>query len=161
VAFPGSETLRYRLVQGCADVAPLRVLATERFVWRAWHVTAHVLGTSHALVLQQGEVALTELFTCAPAPDEPNPLLALEGVGAGEVQYGNLWAQVRVWQQVLGEPLPHAVLRVAFPVGLSGIAPVTQLHWEAHESLHLTSLHTYPEENTAVWTETRLTEITP
>lgn len=159
--FPSSDTLRYRLVQGCADVAPLRVLATERFVWRGWHVIAHVLGTSHALVLQQAEVAVTELFTCAPAPDEPNPLLALEGVGTGDIQHGNLRVQVRVWQQALGELPSPASLKVAFPVGVSGIAPVTQLHWEAKESLSLTTLHTYPEENTAVWTQTRLTELIP
>ena len=156
---PGSAALRYRLLQGAADVTPLRILATERFAWRGWQATAYVLGASHALCLERDGLALTELFTCAPAPEEPQALLALDTAGCAELVAGNLAIRVRVWRQGLGHRLTGAILTVPFPIGPAGIAPETQLAWNPGSSLRITTVHTYPEENTTVWTETTFTEI--
>lgn len=158
---PGSATLRYRLLQGAADVAPLRILATECFSWRGWSVTAHVLGASHALCLVREGTVLTELFTCAPAPEEPQAILALEGQGCSEARAHGLAFQVRIWHQALGCRLAAPNLTVPFPTGSSGIAPETQLAWDMTHSLRITTIHTYPEENLAVWTETTFTETEP
>ena len=120
---PGSAALRYRLLQGAADVAPLRVLATERFFWQGWNVTAHVLGASHAFCLERSGKALTELFTCAPAPNEPQILLALDAPGISEIRVHGINIRVRLWRQALGCRLENPKLTLPFPIGPSGITP--------------------------------------
>ena len=156
---PGSTALRYRLLEGRTDVAPLRILATQHFLWGHWRVTAHVLGASHAVQLESENGVFTELLTCAPAPGEHAALLALDAPGLAEASLGVLEVRVRLWRQGLGCRLNASNMTVAFPIGPSEIAPETQLAWEmSAQQLRVTSVHTYPEENTTVWTETVLTE---
>ena len=59
-----AATLRYFLLDGRARLEPLRVFDSRRVTWRGRLVTFYALGTSHAVVVELGEMALTELLTC-------------------------------------------------------------------------------------------------
>ena len=45
---------------------PLRILDRRRVKWLDHRVTFYALGTSHAILLEYGDTALTELLTCVP-----------------------------------------------------------------------------------------------
>ena len=72
------SALRYRLIAGDVELSPLRILASRTLAWNDWKVTLHILGASHAVCLQRGDIRLTELLTCLPPLTSQNALLTLE-----------------------------------------------------------------------------------
>ena len=60
-----AATLRYFLLEGHARLDPVRVFDSRRVEWRGRVVTLCALGTSHAVLVELGDTALTELLTCA------------------------------------------------------------------------------------------------
>lgn len=71
------SALRYRFLVGDVELTPLRVLASRTLPWNDWQITLHILGASHAVRLQRGDVILTELLTCLPPAETPDALLTL------------------------------------------------------------------------------------
>jgi hypothetical protein len=159
--------LAYRLLEGRADLRPLRVLASREIEWCGWSLRLHVLGASHAVELRRGPRCLTELLSCAPAPGAGPALIDL-GVSATETgsaaAFGLLCA-VRITPFSLdeGDDLAGCFaedcrLDWAFPPLRNGPArqPITRIGWHA-AGLRLTieTVHGYPEEARGVRSLTR------
>ena len=155
-----ASQLFYRLLDGQADLLPLRILDSREFTWRAWSVCVHILGASHAVVLRRGDNSVTELLTCVH--QEP-ALATLIGLQADEESEGcvaahGLVCRVRLSPfclddgDALRSPFPaECCFEVAFPGSSPNAAPITRVGWrQAGPNLMVETLHSYPEENRGV-----------
>ena len=160
-----AATLCYRLLEGPASLAPLRVLAARRVDWREWRVTFTVLGASHAVSFQAGERQLVELLTCAP-PATASPVLMERGADLpGQICVVTQGLLCRVSLSMFslegGDGLRGAFaaadqLAVPYPAAASGGEPFTRIGWRiAGRRLEVETVHTYPEEGQGVRSESR------
>ena len=163
--FPyGMATLRYRLLPGPIDLAPLRVLASRRLQWKAWSVTFSVLGASHAVGLERGEDRLTELLACVSGVGVGVPVIQAD---AGEMTRLCLHAEGLVCEiqlspfaltesaELLLECAAESRLEVAYPACADAATPYTRIGWRTTAAaLTVETVHTYPEESRGVRSRT-------
>ncbi len=150
------STLCYRLIEGPVCLAPLRILATREIAWAACNVTIYVLGTSHAIVIENGLQTVTELLTCCPPVDACSVIRETR-----VLQSSTLSARVSGFAcrsrikpfELFGSWRPPGrfssanSLRVGFPPN-GIIAPETAICWEVSANrLIVETIHTYPEED--------------
>ncbi len=178
------STLRYRLLAGVPDLAPLRVLDCRELMWYGWNVRFLVLGASHAVCLAGPHATVTELLTCGNAGGEAHLLAesVCETWNSFAVETSGLRCRVRLQPFDLreGDALldfyaPDSTLSLAFPPqsesGISpsppppfspSIFPVTRLGWRVERSgLHIETVHTYPEEGRGVRSRTVFSRWSP
>ena len=158
--------LCYQLVQGRVCLEPLRILARREIVWKDWRVTFHVLGASHAVTLEKGDICITELFTCAPVTTAVPVLAQSEGKLpmrlCPDVRGFDCRVKLERFALVVEDALrldaPQAnTLTVEFPHTSGDIAPITRLNWKITGSvLRINTIHTYPEEHAGARSETVL-----
>ncbi len=155
-----TSTLRYLLVRGRAPVEPLRIFESRRVKWLDHRVTFYALGTSHAILLEYGSTALTELLTCTPAAVQAHVLEQGPATEAWTVSrtFGNLSYRCRLAPFDLGGrdrlqgTFPREN-RIAFTYRVQrGLEePVTHIGWRGNESaLSVETVHTYPHEGKGV-----------
>lgn len=157
------SALRYRLLDAPADFAPLRILQKHSFDWRGWRVTCCVLGASHAVVLQRGDVCVTELLACCDDAWIPEPVGRMAGDRDGRVRarvHGlDVRAAVSMVSAADGDDLRGAFaadsrLDAAFPAAIAPL-PVTRVGWHTDGAvLTIETIHTYPHECRGVRTQT-------
>ena len=160
------ENLCYQLVQGRVCLEPLRILARREVAWNGWVVAFHVLGASHAVTLERGDICITELFTCTPVVTAAPVVAQSEGELPMQLcpDVPGLHCRVKLerFALVVGDALrldaPQAnTLTVKFPSVSGDIAPITRLNWKiTGNSLRIKTIHTYPEEHCGVRSETVL-----
>ena len=169
--FPYSmATLRYSLLTDAVELAPLRVLATRCVGWQAWSVTFCVLGASHAVCLERGESRLTELLACVLGAGASVPVVPEEGEESTTLC---LRAEGLVCETTLtpfalsgDAELSAAIaldnrMEVAYPPHLHSATPYTRIGWHATaDTLHVETVHTYPEEGRGVRSRTVFREET-
>jgi hypothetical protein len=124
----------------------------------------HILGASHAVVVETGTETLTEMLTCTAGIDAEvlkDSAVEFEDETVVCVRAGLWEIRTRLWTSDRLQP-PGArggawsgSLEHAFPGGQPGIAPLTRLDWRVLPvGLQLRTLHTYPPQRVAVHTET-------
>jgi hypothetical protein len=155
-----ASQLFYRLLDGPADLRPLRILGTREFVWLQWAINIHILGASHAVEFRQGEQCITELLTCARTASTQEPLIGLDAnvPGDGCVSAHGLVCRVRLAPICLadGDALRGCYpddgrFEMCFPCGANHATPVTRVGWRAiGQNLAIETIHSYPEENRGV-----------
>lgn len=163
-----TATLRYALLTGPVELAPLRVLATRCLEWRGWKVTFCVLGASHAVCLEQGKRRLTELLACASGPEAGVPVVGSDGRQTTSL---SMCSEGVVCDVVLTpflltadagelqESDPAQRLEIAYPPAHDMATPYTRLGWRvANETLIIETVHTYPEEGRGIRSRTVLRE---
>jgi uncharacterized protein YbaR (Trm112 family) len=160
----GLATLRYSLLTGPVELAPLRVLAFRCVRWKAWSVTFSVLGASHAVCLERGESRLTELLACAVGKGPSLAILQEDGVqktnyclhAEGLVCEAE-WLPFPLTEDAAlsQQSAPENRLEVAYPPPAETATPYTRIGWHATaEALHVETVHTYPEEGRGVRSRT-------
>ena len=126
-------------------------------------VTFFVLGTSHAVLLESGDTALTELLTCA-AGDLEARVLEERTASSGSVvarTIDNLQYDCRLSPFALDEDdRLHGVFSSAdqlsfkYAVDHGAEEPMTHIGWRVDEAtLVVETLHTYPVEGRGVRSE--------
>ena len=166
--FPyGTTTLRYSLLTGSVELAPLRVLSSRCIGWKAWSVTFFVLGASHAVCLERGESRLTELLACAIGTVGAGASVPVVQEDEGATTRLCLRAEGLVCETLL---MPFALtdsaelswesdlshrLEVAYPPHADAVTPYTRIGWRVTaDALHVETVHTYPEEGRGVRSKT-------
>lgn len=169
--FPyGLATLRYRLLPGRVDLAPLRVLASRRLPWNAWSVTFSVLGASHAVSLTRGEDRLTELLACVSGVGVGVPVMQANDGGMTRLclHAEGLVCEIQLRPfaltesaELLLECAAESRLDVAYPACADAETPYTRIGWRATAAaLIVETVHTYPEEGLGVRSRTVFREET-
>ena len=158
-----AATLRYFLLAGRARLEPLRVFDSRRVPWGNRVVTFCVLGTSHAVLVELGDTALTELLTCAAGDLEVHVLE--QQVASSDFAISrtidNLRYDCRLspFELAGGDRLRGAFSsadRLTFTYGVDHGAdgPMTHVGWRTHDAtLVVETLHTYPHEGRGVRSE--------
>ena len=155
-----TSTLRYLLLSGRARLEPLRIFEFRRVKWLDHWVTFYALGTSHAILLEYGDAALTELLTCAPTAVQAHVLEQ----GAANLPwtvsrtFDNLSYRCRLTPFELGgrDQLQGAFPsenQIKFKYHVEGELeePITHIGWRGGEStLTVETVHTYPHEGQGV-----------
>ncbi len=163
--FPHSTTtLRYALLTGPVELAPLRVLASRCARWQGWDVTFSVLGASHAVCLERGERRLTELLACAVGagagvpvvqgnPEETTNLsLCREGLVCAVTL---MPFELTEDTALSPESSLDSRLEVAYPPHSDAATPYTRIGWcVTADALYVETIHTYPEEGRGVRSRT-------
>lgn len=165
-ASPGTHsvaTLRYFLIEGRVRLEPLRVFESRRVTWGDRAVTFHALGTSHAVLVEQGGAELAELLTCAPGDPQARVIRQRAASSDWSVSCtaGGLHYDCRLSGFDLdgAERLQGAFRdadRLLFGYGMeAGIEePMTHIGWRAADRvLAVETLHTYPHEGRGVRSE--------
>jgi len=158
-----AATLRYFLLDGRARMEPLRVFDSRRVSWGDRVVTFCVLGTSHAVLVELGDTALTELLTCA-AGDLQARVLEQRAANSDCVisrTIDNLRYDCRLSPFELdgGNRLRSAFssadqLTCNYGVDDEAEEPITHIGWRIDgATLVVETLHTYPHEGRGVRTE--------
>lgn len=174
-------TLRYRLVSGEADLTPLQILETDTILWNGWRVSFFILGASHAVRLESGSACITELLTCAPPGTQdpasrPHLDLPADLPNQACVTVTGLDCRVRLSvfplsgdcgpniDRPVGSFEPHGRLSHIYPDPSGAALPLTWIAWRVEPGrLWIETIHTYPEEEQGVRSETlfELPEATP
>ncbi len=161
-----SSALRYRLIEGPVDLSPLRILKLNSIRWHGWDVTFHILGASHAVIIEDGEVSLTELLTCGPLANTGR--IVAEDDGSVETQVcgsvQGLFVKAYLRPRRLAEvnsPLRDIetpdLLEAAYPGSGGTEVPITRIRWrDLGQTLLVETLHTYPEEGLAIQSRTTI-----
>ena len=163
--FPYSTaTLRYALLTGPVDLAPLRVLASRCVPWKAWRVTFFVLGASHAVRLERGDIGITELLACTLGEGASVPVTQEDPDEVTNlcIRSQGLVCEVRLTPFLLSagaelsaESGPDSRLEFAYPPHADTATPYTRIGWRGTaEALHVETVHTYPEEGRGVRSRT-------
>ena len=170
--FPYSmATLRYSLLTEEVELAPLRVLASRCVRWKTWSVTFCVLGASHAVCLERGESRLTELLACVLDTRASVPVVREDGETETTfcLRAEELMCETTLTPFALSgdAELSAAIslenrMEVAYPSQLHSATPYTRIGWQATaETLHVETVHTYPEEGRGVRSRTVFREEKP
>jgi hypothetical protein len=172
--FPyGTATLRYSLLTGPVDLAPLRVLDSRCILWRGWLVTFFALGASHAVCLERGANSLTELLACAVGEIGAGVAVPVGERSVEETTNLCLCAEGLVCEAhlipfaltentgCLLENDPTGRLEFAYPPHSDAVTPYTRIGWRVTaEALHVETVHTYPEEGRGIRSRTVFKEET-
>jgi hypothetical protein len=157
------STLRYRLISGPVDLAPLKVIESREIDRAEFHITFYVLGASHAVTIERGGRTITELLTCSP-PLKATGIIAEARVESGttinEIVHGiTVRSKCRTFELYSGWTVPEQFnsdqsLRVGFPYDGENTAE-TAIRWYVNgQRLLVETLHTYPEEGFGVRSKT-------
>lgn len=163
------STLRYRILDGPVSLEPLKVLQTQCIAWGVWDVSFSVLGASHAVTLSCPDAEFAEVLACA-CPDGPisavvdvpgaipsQPLALVHGV--------QVRCRIDRFTLADGDDLsfrvpPDSRLDRPFPP-VDGHIPFTRIGWRIDGSaLMVETVHTYPEDNAGVRTNTEFSMAT-
>ncbi len=164
-AIQSVATLRYFLLDGHARLEPLRVFGSRRVRWGDRVVTLYVLGTSHAVLVEQGDLALTELLTCATGDLDARVLEHRNASSEWSVvrtidtlQYD---CRLSLFPLERTDRLRGAFSRadqLAFHYGskYGTEAPLTRIGWRVdNATLLVETVHTYPQDGCGVRSESR------
>ena len=165
-----AATLSYFLLDGRARLEPLRVFDSRRVTWRGRLVTFYALGTSHAVVVELGEMALTELLTCHAGTHAATVLEQRAASSNWSVsrtierlRYDCRLSPFALDQRerLRGEFSTTDQLTFTYGVDGGGAEPVTHIGWrEADTGLSVETLHTYPHEGLGVRTASTFRVVT-
>ncbi len=157
-----AATLRYFLLEGRARLEPLRVFDSRRVPWGDRVVTFCVLGTSHAVLVELGDTAFTELLTCAAGDLEAQVLEQRAARSAwsivraiDDLRYGCRLSPFALGGSDRLEGAFSSTTQLTFRYGVDHGAeePMTHIGWRADEAtLSVETLHTYPREGRGVRT---------
>ena len=165
-----AATLRYFLLDGRARLDHLRVYGSRRIPWHDRVVTFCVLGTSHAVLVELGDAALTELLTCAAGDLDARVLeqrnASTEWSVARTVDTLRYDCRLSLFQldgtDRLRGPFSCAD-QLAFHYGAPHrtAEPMTRIGWRADDAtLSVETVHTYPHEGCGVRSESRFEVLT-
>ena len=158
-----AATLRYFLLEGHACLEPLRVFDSRRVAWLGRTVTFYALGTSHAVLVELGGSALTELLTCAAGDLEAHVLE--QRAASSDCLISRTVADLRYHcrlspfelgegERLVGVFSSADQLTCTYGVGQGGVEPMTHIGWRTDDAtLWVETLHTYPHEGRGVRTE--------
>ena len=156
-------TLRYFLLAGRARLEPLRVLDSRRVAWGRATVTFCALGTSHAVLVERADAALTELLTCASGDLQARVVRqrAASADWSMSCTIDGLRCDCRLSRFDLDgrERLRGGFReadRLVFGYGAEGgiDEPMTHIGWRTEDrTLAVETLHTYPHEARGVRSE--------
>ena len=158
-----AATLRYFLLEGRARLEPLRVFDSRRVEWRGRVVTFCALGTSHAVLVELGDTALTELLTCAGGDLQARVLE--HRAASSDCVISRTIATLRYACRLSpfaldgGDRLRGAFssadqLTFRYGVDHGAEEPMTLIGWRADDAtLSVETLHTYPREGRGVRSE--------
>lgn len=162
--FPYSTaTLRYALLLGPVELAPLRVLASRCIRWKGWNVTFYALGASHAVCLERGESRVTELLACAVGAGASVPVVQDDAEITNLcLRAEGLCCEVALTPFALTQDTgllrvsdPDSRLEFAYPPPCNAATPYTRIGWRVtEEALHVETVHTYPEEGRGIRSST-------
>jgi len=183
---PGASRLVYSLYANPVPLSPLKILVVRSVCWGPWSVEFTILGASHAMTLSHmdgdgdegGERCITELLSCL-APTGALQTLAERVVcpvltnGEPEDQWPICVeaSGLRIRVQTAHGPLTSETsivrshsetdqMAYAYPNQDCDDMSWTQLAWRLSDStLHLETLHTYPQEGLAVFTTTDVSHL--
>ena len=158
-----ASTLRFLLVDGRVRLEPLRILDRRRVKWLDHRVTFYALGTSHAILLEYGDTALTELLTCVPTAVQAH---ILEQGGAHlpytvSRTFDSLSYRCRLTPFELcgrdglqSEFSSEDRISVTYHAEGELEKPITHIGWRGGDStLSVETVHTYPNEGQGVRSE--------
>ncbi len=155
--------LRYYLLEGRARLEPLRVFDSRRVEWQGRVVTFCALGTSHAVLVELGDTALTELLTCADGDLEARVLEQRAASSDCVISrtIDNLGYDCRLSpfdldgaERLLGAFSSSNQLTFTYGVDHGAEEPMTRIGWRADDAtLVVETLHTYPHEGRGVRSE--------
>jgi hypothetical protein len=165
------DNLCYQLIEGEVCLEPLRVLTEREIVWQGLRIGFFILGASHAVTLAGNGVCIAELLTCLPqtvtsgllAQCAANRPLTL----CPDVPGMTCRIQIAPFALAEDDKLHLAVadtdtLSFAYPPMTEQETPLTRLGWQVMaDSLHIETVHTYPEEQQGVRTTTVFTREMP
>ena len=152
--------LRYFLIEGRARLEPLRVFDSRRAAWAGRQVTFYALGTSHAVLVELEDSALTELLTCASG-DIGARVIEQRAAGSDwsisgtidSLRYDCRLSRFALDGNALlrGAFAPEDRLVCSYRVEGGAEEPVTHIGWRTDEhTLTVETLHTYPHEGRGV-----------
>ena len=168
-AIHSAATLRYFLLEGRPRLEPLRVFHSRRVEWQGRVVTFCALGTSHAVLVELGDTALTELLTCAAGNLEARVLEQRAASSACVIS--RTIDTLRYDCRLLPFDLDGAdrlrgafssADQITFTYGVDHGAgePMTRIGWRADDAtLVVETLHTYPHEGRGVRSESTFREV--
>ncbi len=162
--------LRYRAQWEPVDLAPLVIRQSRDFMWTGIRGTAFILGASHALqlVFPNGST-FVELLTCLPprftdaglampATERDAPITkTLHGANGlrGEVRLSRFVLAPGA-DDLFGAFAPENTLHEPFPLP-NGETAWTRIGWQTDGTvLRVETVHTYPDENAAIRSQTIL-----
>lgn len=166
-----AASLRYFLIEGRARLEPLRVFDSRRAAWAGHAVTFYALGTSHAVLVELEDIALTELLTCASG-DIDARVIEQRAAGSDWSVSGRvdrLRYDCRLSRFALdgtnflrGAFAPGDRLVFSYRVEGSPEEPVTHIGWRTDaRTLAVETLHTYPHEGRGVRSESVFRIVSP
>ena len=163
------DNLCYQLIEGKVCLEPLRVLTEREIVWQGLRVGFFILGASHAVTLAGNGVYIAELLTCLPQTVTES-LLAQCAANRPMTLCPNvpdMTCRVQIAPFTLTEnyhlnlsAAETETLTFAYPFLSGQETPLTRLGWRVvAASLHIETIHTYPEEGRGVRSETVFTSL--
>ncbi|WP_424212937.1 DUF2617 family protein [Streptomyces sp. BI20] len=129
-------------------------------------VELRLLGASHQVLLEQGEVRCSETVACMPGSRTPLPLGVAKTVGAWDYEFAARVEQLTT-DAFVGRAQELLALVADHPHGIAGTFPGSPYAFTAllagrHEGqVRWRTWHAYPQENQLVATRTRVTVRTP
>jgi hypothetical protein len=158
-----AATLHYFLLEGRVRLEPLRVFDSRRVEWQRRVVTFCALGTSHAVLVELGDTALTELLTCAVGDLEARVLeqraASADCVISRTIDTLRYDCRLSPFELDGGDRLRGAFssadqLTFTYGVDHGAEAPMTRIGWRTDDAtLSVETLHTYPHEGRGVRSE--------
>ena len=158
-----AATLRYFLLEGHARLEPLRILDSRQVEWRGRVVTFCALGTSHAVLVELGDTALTELLTCAAGDLQARVLehraASSDCVISQTIDTLRYDCRLSPFELDGGDRLRgrfSSADQLTFTYGVDHGAeePMTLIGWRTDDAvLSVETLHTYPREGRGVRSE--------
>ena len=158
-----AATLRYFLLEGRARLEPLRVFDSRQVEWRGRVVTFYALGTSHAVLVELGDTALTELLTCAVGDLQAGVLehraASSDCVISRTIDTLRYACRLSPFELDGSDRLRGAFssadqLTFAYGVDHGAEEPMTHIGWRTDDAtLSVETLHTYPHEGRGVRSE--------
>ena len=158
-----AATLHYFLLAGRPRLEPLRVFDSRRVPWAGRVVTFYVLGTSHAVLVEQDDTALTELLTCAAGDLGAQALERRTATSdslvvrtVDHLRYDCRLSPVELdgADRLRGDFASADQLAVNYEAAHGAAEPMTHIGWRVAEAaLLVETLHTYPHEGRGVRSE--------
>lgn len=163
--------LQLYLVEGDCDVSQFVILKTESFEWHKKNFTFGILGASHFIEIVDGDQKFTEICACVPGtfdkPDKIHLASALSILPQRiECTFQNCnytfehhCMTLTQAKMISSDCMPDTThlenksMYHEFPSHNAGEAPFTKIALSRNmETLVIKTIHTYPNENSAVFT---------
>ncbi len=174
-----ARDLRLHLVKGpLANPAEYEILQKQRMVSGPWTINAHIIGASHLISIQYKDLLWHEIFACMTIQDDPEQLYSgrLKDVNqlihrfADQIEY-HFRSETLSWDR--GEPILNVLEEkanqsAAGQIGLvedflpidTTVVPKTIIVITVNgKVLEFETLHSYPNEERLVFTQTLIKEM--